>query len=100
LLCVTGCELIGDHSDVRLQGRIIPGVRLGDDEEIVLKKLGPPNGVHPLGDCSCVSYSYASGRFAGLTISIWTSSGTGVRGISAVSPYDGTTSSGVGIGTS
>jgi hypothetical protein len=100
LLSVTfmsGCSLLADGDDARVVfGESIDDVVIGDDTTRVVKKLGRPDGIL-IGDFPGVIYEYTSGRHAGLSLGIWTAEG--VRGVQAASPYEGSTSSGIGIGT-
>ena len=78
----------------------IDGVRFGDDEATVKRKLGQPSSIM-IGDFNGVGYEYTTGRYAKMYVGIYSPTATpsGVFSISVTSPYPGTTKEGIGIGS-
>ena len=97
LVLASGCSLFAADDDARVVfGESIDDVVIGDDKTQVVEKLGSPDGIM-MGDFPGYVYEYMSGRHAGLRVAIWTAEG--VRSVQAASPYEGSTSRGIGIGT-
>jgi hypothetical protein len=87
-----------------LLGRIIisesiDGVKIGDNTSTVILKLGPPTAIsYP--DFPGEIYEYSDGMHATMYVAIYAASETpsGVFSISVISPFNGKTSEGVGLG--
>jgi hypothetical protein len=74
----------------------IDNVEIGDDSTTVIVKLGEPDEI-ALGDYAGYLLIYTRGTHNGITVTLH--SEKGVQGVSARSPYNGFTETGIGIGT-